>query len=93
LRAENSLPPGDAAELIRRTYAGRQLPAEQIELFSNSERVFPYRIVRAGPVSRPLPRRPVSLEHLSFLSGGQEYDYFDYLSRNRVAGLLILESG
>jgi len=93
LRAENSLPPGDAAELIRRTYAGRQLPAEQIELFSNSERVFPYRIVRAGPVSRPLPRRPVSLEHLSFLSGGQEYDYFDYLSRNRVAGLLILKAG
>ena len=93
MRAENSLPPGDAAELIRRAYSGRQLPAEQIDLFSNSERVFPYRIVRAGPVSRPLPRRPVSLEHLSFMSGGQEYDYFDYVSRNRVAGLLILKAG
>ena len=93
MRAQTHLTSDDAAESIRRAYAGRQLPVDQIHLFRNSERVFPSRIVRAGPEARPLARRPVSMEQLSISSGGQEYDFFDYVSRNRVAGLLILKAG
>jgi len=78
---------------IRQAYEGRQLPGDQIHLFRNSDRAFPSRTVRKGARVQPLPRSPVSLDGLRIHSRDQQYDLFDYLSRNRVAGLMVLKAG
>src|SRR5205807_9335754 len=45
-----------------------------------------------GPV-RSLPAAPEKLGNVHFQSGGREYDLFDYITSNRVAGLLVLKDG
>lgn len=81
------------AELIRNIYAGTLLPQAQVEAFRNSHRLFATRTVpRSGPVQR-LPLSEVRLQNLNVRSRGSTYDLFDYVSRNRVAGLLILKNG
>ncbi len=83
---------GDA-DLIRKTYEGRLLPGEQVDAFRNTDRMFATRAVRRGAqVSRLDPADRQILE-LRIRSRGVDYDLFDYLSRNRVAGLLILKEG
>ncbi|HVW68563.1 MAG TPA: serine hydrolase [Steroidobacteraceae bacterium] len=93
----NGKPTGAAAseaELIRRTYEGRLLPDVQVDTFRNTHLMFATRTVRrAGPV-QALEHAPADLiDELSIESKGAEYDFYDYLSRNRVAGLLILKRG
>jgi CubicO group peptidase (beta-lactamase class C family) len=83
----------DQRESIRLAYEGRLLPADQIRTFRNSERVFASRVVRRGPDVRPLARAPMAMHGLRIRSREQEYDLFDYISRNRVAGLAILKNG
>lgn len=83
----------DQRESIRLAYEGRLLPADQIRTFRHSERVFASRIVGRGRESRPLPRAPQALTSLAIRSREQDYDLFDYISRNRVAGLMILKNG
>jgi hypothetical protein len=78
---------------IRLAYEGRLLPSDQIRMFRNSERVFASRAVRRGGEVQPLPRALQPFYELRIRSREQSYDIFDYISRNRVAGLLILKSG
>lgn len=90
-------PPSDGiyneAGLIRSAYAGKLLPCAQVDLFRNTHRMFAARVVRrAGGVQR-LERAPAPLADLPIRSRGNTYDLFDYVSRNRVAGLLILKEG
>jgi CubicO group peptidase (beta-lactamase class C family) len=42
---------------------------------------------------RPLPPSTKKLAEIHFQSDGKEYDLFDYLAYNRVAGLLVLKDG
>src|SRR4029453_18186476 len=79
--------------MIRRAYEGRPMPAEQLELFRHSDRVFPTRTVRRGARVRELRRSPLSLADLRIVSPGQPYDLFDYLFPNRVASLMVVKSG
>lgn len=78
---------------MRLVYEGRQFPGDQIQAFRNSERAFATRIIRRGESVQTLAPSPVSLSQLRIQSRGQEYDLYDYISRNRIAGLLILKSG
>ena len=102
MRLESELGIGDQTGAIRLAYEGRLFPADQIHMFRNSERVFASRVVRRGGEVQPLPRAPSSMPwsieqgpllDLRIRSREQDYDIFDYISRNRVAGLLVLKSG
>lgn len=78
---------------IRSVYDGKLFPDEQIRTFRNIDRLFSTRtIARAGAV-RPLPRRATPLRDLSFVSGGKTCDLYDYYSRNRLTGLLMMKDG
>jgi CubicO group peptidase (beta-lactamase class C family) len=90
--AEARLAP-DQAAAIRSAYAGLLLPEDQVRLFRTTDRLFPSRVIARGPRVRELPAAPRSLEGLRIASNGQSYDYYDYVSRNRVAGLLVLQRG
>ena len=72
---------------------GNVLPDTEVAMLSHSDKLFPVNIVfRKGPV-RSLPVAPQKLGNVHFQSGGREYDLFDYITSNRVAGLLVLKDG
>ena len=77
----------------RAAYAGRLLPDRQLEMFRSSDWGFATRVVRRGQQVRPLPRASRQIDDIAILSNGQRYDLADYISRNRIAGLLILKDG
>jgi CubicO group peptidase (beta-lactamase class C family) len=79
--------------LLHKAYSGHLLPGEQIEAFRRFEHIFPTRMVRRGMIARALPRRDAVFPALSFLSNGKQCDLYDYVSRNRGVGLLVLKDG
>jgi hypothetical protein len=82
-----------SAQRVRDAYAGRLWPDEQVRVFSQTEHMFPTRIVRRGTHSRPLPQAGRLLAELEFRSAGSVFDLYDHFSRNRIAGLLVLQDG
>jgi CubicO group peptidase (beta-lactamase class C family) len=77
----------------RRVFDGKMLPNIEVATFEHSDTLFPVNLVlRKGPV-RPLPPGSTRLKEIQFKSEGKDYDLFDYLAYNRVAGLLVLKDG
>jgi CubicO group peptidase (beta-lactamase class C family) len=93
LRVESEVAGDEPIGSIRLAYEGKLFPSDQIRMFRASERVFASRVVRRGSESQPLPRTPMSFADLRIRSREQDYDLCDYISRNRIAGLLILKNG
>jgi CubicO group peptidase (beta-lactamase class C family) len=85
----------DAVETAaaRQVYDGAMRPGVEVNTFSRYNELFPARTVSRGRVVRPLPKSARALPALKFSSGSKTYDLFDYLSLNRVAGLLIIKNG
>ncbi len=74
-------------------YAGKLFPQQQIQTFSNMRYAFPCRKIRAPKICKPLPYSLIDLSEFRFQSKGLSLDIYDYVSRNRVTGLLIMKSG
>lgn len=77
---------------IQRLYAGKVYPHELIEAFAHIENYFPTRTVYAGNLTSLLQEAPEPLEQISFQSKGMTVDLYDYISRNRVVGLLVTKN-
>lgn len=84
---------GEKIGTVREVYDGALLPDIQVNTFRNIDRLFPTRVVRHGPHVYPLPGAEKKLGNLAFTSDGKTFDLFDYLSLNRVSGLLVLKNG
>ena len=78
---------------VRQVYDGALFPDVQANTFRNIHRLFPTRRVAAGHQPYPLPVAEEQLENFRFESRGKQYDLYDYLSLNRVGGLLIVKDG
>lgn len=78
---------------VREVYDGTLLPDVQVNTFRNIDRLFPTRTVRHGARVHALPPSSAPLGPVRFTSGGRQYDLYDYLSLNRVSGLLVLDDG
>lgn len=89
----SELDPQTQAALVRRVYEGKLLPGIQVDTFRNAEALFATRTVRRGTVTKPLAYAAPQLSDLSIRSRGAEFDLFDYISRNRAAGVLVLKRG
>jgi CubicO group peptidase (beta-lactamase class C family) len=77
----------------RQVFDGKMLPGVEVATFEHSDTLFSINAVeRKGPV-RPLAPAPAKLQAIQFKSEGHNFDLFDYLAYNRVAGLLILKDG
>jgi hypothetical protein len=75
---------------VREVYDGKLLPDIQVNTFRNIDRLFPTRAVRHGQRVYPLPAgHNTRLDGVTFMSKGRRYDLYDYLSLNRVSGLLV----
>jgi CubicO group peptidase (beta-lactamase class C family) len=78
---------------ISQILAGTMRPGVEAATFSHSDQWYPStRVPRKGPV-RPLPMASKQLDNVHFQSNGKNYDLFDYLADNRIAGLLVLKDG
>jgi CubicO group peptidase (beta-lactamase class C family) len=95
------LRPGEAVEpavrpeqaaLIRGAYGGELFPDQLVEIF-RSGRTFPTRAVRGDAHVQRLTRADTALRKVEIRSGGVVYDLPDYVSRNRVAALLVVKGG
>lgn len=78
---------------VRQVYDGTFLPDIGANTFRNIDRLFSTRIVKVGESTYPLPQSMTSVAPFSFQSRGQRYDLYDYLSLNRVSGLLAIKDG
>lgn len=77
----------------RQVFDGKMLPDVEVATFEHSDALFPVNtVLRKDPV-RPLPPASAKLTDIHFKSEGHDFDLFDYLAYNRVAGLLILKDG
>jgi CubicO group peptidase (beta-lactamase class C family) len=84
---------GEQIGTVREVYDGKLLPDIQVNTFRNIDRLFPTRAVRHGQRVYPLPASNLRLGSVPFTSKGKHYDLYDYLSLNRVSGLLVLKNG
>lgn len=74
------------------SYAGKLMPRFHIETFRNVGSAFATRKISAGAPARPLTYSDRSLPEFSITSGGVVYDIYDYVSRNRIEGLLVMQN-
>ncbi len=77
----------------RQVFDGTMLPGIEVVTFAHSDTLFPVNPVHRGGAIRPLPPASATLKNVHFRSRGADYDLFDYLADNRVAGLLVLKDG
>ncbi|WP_232476101.1 serine hydrolase domain-containing protein [Flavisphingomonas formosensis] len=85
--------PGAAQASAIDLYAGTLMPDEMVQAFASAERLFATRPIARGGAVRPIARAATMIEDLPVRAEGQVYDLYDYVSRNRVAGLAILKGG
>ncbi len=78
---------------VRQMYDGHLSPQVAVATFSHIDRLFPTRTVHHGSKVYPLPDSPRRLANFSFKSRGKQWDLYDYLAVNRIAGLLVLKDG
>lgn len=78
---------------VRQIYDGALYPDIQVRTFRNIDRLFPTRIIKHGTSVYPLPKSDALLKGVEFTSAGRKYDLYDYMSLNRVSGLLVLKNG
>ncbi|HYA18031.1 MAG TPA: serine hydrolase domain-containing protein, partial [Bryobacteraceae bacterium] len=84
---------GDSIGDVRSLYDGKLRPDIQVNTFRHIDRLFPTRTIKRGTSVLSLPPSPAPLTDISFTSNGKKWDLADYLSANRVSGLLILKDG
>jgi len=86
---------GSAQEIapLRKVYDGAMLPDVEVKTFVHMDELLPMRVVDRGSKVRDLVKAKKQLEDVQFEAGGKKYDLYDYLSLNRVVGLLILKNG
>lgn len=78
---------------VRQIYDGALMPDIQVNTFRNIDRLFATRIVKHGSKVHPLPYSRDPVNQLNFSSGGVDYDLYDYISLNRIGGVLAIKDG
>lgn len=78
---------------LQQLYDGTMLPDDAVATLSHTERLLLVRVVRRGAAARVLPRRAAPLPAIRFKDQGRSLDLYDYVTINRVAGLLVLKNG
>lgn len=93
--AVSAASPQSAQEIgtVRQIYDGTLYPDIQVNTFRHIDRLFPTRTVKHGEHIYPLEKSDTPLRGVAFISAGKKYDLYDYLSLNRVSGLLVLKNG
>ena len=68
-------------------------PEQQLAGFPNYDQIFDTRALAPSADPFPLPSRPTDFSELQYEVDGTSYSLEDFLTHNRVAGLLVLDGG
>ena len=74
-------------------YDGLLTPDLAVSTFRATDRLFATREIAIGAKPYELQKAAKQLEQVKFKSNGKDYDLFDYLSLNRVSGVMVLKDG
>jgi CubicO group peptidase (beta-lactamase class C family) len=74
----------------RQVYDGTMYPDVAVNTFRNIDRLFPTRTIKHGKTVHPLPKAD---KPLGYVRISPTRDIYDFLSMNRVTGLLVLKNG
>lgn len=80
-----------ATSAIIKSYAGKSMPIDHLRTFVTPEMNFATRTVKAGAPVRPLTYGTRALPDFPIVSNGATFDIYDYVARNRVAGILVMK--
>jgi CubicO group peptidase (beta-lactamase class C family) len=83
----------EAIGTVRQIYDGALSPDLAVNTYRNIDRLFPTRTIEPGGTPYPLPAGATSLTQASFTLNGKTYSMADFMTVNRVAGLLVLKDG
>ena len=78
---------------VRAMYDGRLTPELAATTFRNIDRLFPSRVIARGPTVTPLPSAPEPLGAVTCTWRDTTYTLDQYMSMNRVSGLLVVKEG
>jgi len=78
---------------VRAIYDGTLSPDLAVRTYRNIDRLFPTRAIERGTTTHALPQAAKALTALTIPVGNAAYGLGDFLSINRVSGLLILKDG
>lgn len=78
---------------VQTMYDGKLGEEMAVTTFRNIDRLFPVRTIKAGGHPFPLPRSGQPLGPVAFDYEGKRYSLDDYVTLNRVTGLLVLKDG
>jgi CubicO group peptidase (beta-lactamase class C family) len=84
---------GQSSSKVRQIYDGALGPDLVVDAYRNIDRLFPTRAVEAGGAPRPLPIAAQPLTPGQITRASAAYGFDEFVSRNRVAALLILKDG
>lgn len=79
--------------LLTRFFDGKLLPGSLFDAMTRDQGWFPHRVLKCGPVERPLPPLPGGLPDLEIRDKGRVFDLYDFITTNCVEGLVILKDG
>lgn len=87
--------PARSAEMatIQHLFDGAMLPSVEVETLSHCDKVLPSAAIPKSGAARALPPAGKPFPAIRFEDRGRSFDLYDYLSDNRVAGLLVLKNG
>lgn len=80
-----------ATNAIIKSYAGKSMPIDHLRTFVTPEMNFATRTVKARAPVRPLTYGTRALPDFPIVSNGATFDIYDYVARNRVAGILVMK--
>lgn len=83
----------DSIGSVRAIYDGVLDPGMAVTTFRNIHRLFPSRVIPPSSDPRSLPASTGSLRNVVIRTDSADYDLEQYVSLNRVAGLLVLHDG
>jgi len=78
---------------VRQIYDGALSPDLAVNTYRNIDRLFPTRTIEPGGTPYALATAATQLTQLNFTVGTATYKLADFMSTNRVAGLLVLKDG
>jgi CubicO group peptidase (beta-lactamase class C family) len=84
---------GETIGTVQQVYDGALMPDVQASTFRNIDRLFSTATIGHSEQVLPLPAASKPLQNFKFESNGKAYDLYDYVSLNRVGGLLVIKDG
>ncbi len=88
-----SITPRDKADLLR-FFGGSLMPGEVVDVMLRNSRMFPHAtIARGAGLARPLQVAAKPFPKIEMTQDGRTFDLADFMSVNRVAGVLVMKDG